>query len=398
MAGYEPVENPIPFPEAFSETGDVAAQSQAAVLLALGALLRFEEPHKTEVLSMAISRAPEDVEILPAEDREALNLPGEILRLQEVRGMRFESSFLRQSLAQFEPSYAGPLPPPEEAAARSLSAMSQVADRLAEVPDPLLASSLCEAGLESPDLLVRVAAASAYADMVPLDQQARAVQILVEGTYSEDSLVRNVAATALSRVLPGHPRLMEMIQPMVSPEGGEPSHTATIIHGTWARQNDWWQPGFSGNFHEYLKTNVDPSLYSASDRFDWSGSYSDAARALGALDLMSWVTSHGLDGLDLFTHSHGGSVAMLANKAGLNIGRLVLLSCPNHIPKYEPDFTRVGKVVSIRVRMDLVILADRGGQRFNHPKIQENVLPIWFKHSVSHEPKTWIDHNLPSRI
>jgi hypothetical protein len=26
----------------------------------------------------------------------------------------------------------------------------------------------------------------------------------------------------------------------------------------------------------------------------------------------------------------------------------------------------------------LVILADGGGQRFNHPQIQENVLPVWF--------------------
>lgn len=398
MAGYEPVEKPIPFPQAFSETGDVAAQSQAAVLLALGALLRFEEPARTEVLSMAMSRAPEEIEILPAQDREALNLPGEILGLQEFRGMRFEPSFLRQSLAQVEPSYAGPLPPPEEAAARSMSAMSQVADRLAEVPDPLLASQLCEAGLENPDPLVRVAAASAYGDIAPLDQQARAIQILVEGTYNQDSLVRNVAATALARLLPGHPRLMEMIQPVVPPQTGEPSHTATIVHGTWARRNDWWQPGFPGNFHEYLRTNVDPSLYSAADRFDWSGSYSDAARALGALDLMNWVTTRGLGGLDLFAHSHGGSVAMLASKAGLNIGRLVLLSCPNHIPKYEPDFSRVGRVVSIRVRMDLVILADRGGQRFNHPQIEENVLPIWFKHSVTHEPRTWIDHDLPSRI
>jgi hypothetical protein len=54
--------------------------------------------------------------------------------------------------------------------------------------------------------------------------------------------------------------------------------------------------------------------------------------------------------------------------------------------------------VSIRVKLDLVILADGGGQRFNHPKIKEIVLPIWFNHSISHEPQTWIDHNLPSKI
>src|SRR5262249_27033833 len=159
-----------------------------------------------------------------------------------------------------------------------------------------------------PDPLVRVAAASAYTDVGMAGQQARAIQILVEGTYSTDSLVRNVAATALARVLPGHPRLVELIQPVEIPEAGEPSHTSTIIHGTWPRKNTWWQPP-NGDFFSYLKTNVDSSLYSASDRFEWSGSWSDAARALGAIDLNAWVQAHGLAGLDLFTHSHGGSVA-----------------------------------------------------------------------------------------
>jgi hypothetical protein len=219
---------------------------------------------------------------------------------------------------------------------------------------------------------------------------------LVEGTYNDDPLVRDVAATALARVLPGHSRLIQLIQPVEILEEGVPSHTSTIIHGTWARNNSWWQP--SGNFHNYLRANVDPSLYSASDRFDWSGSWSDAGRALGALDLVAWVSGHGLAGLDLFTHSHGGSVAMLASRAGMAIGRLVLLSCPVHIPKYEPNFPIVGRVVSIRVKMDLVILADGGGQRFNHPQIREIVLPIWFKHSITHEPQTWINHNLPSQI
>ena len=59
---------------------------------------------------------------------------------------------------------------------------------------------------------------------------------------------------------------------------------------------------------------------------------------------------------------------------------------PVHVPKYLPNFSQVSKVVSIRVRADLVILADRGGQRF-HPKITEHVLPIWFDHSAPHDPR-----------
>lgn len=89
---------------------------------------------------------------------------------------------------------------------------------------------------------------------------------------------------------------------------------------------------------------------------------------------------------------------MLATHQGLDVGKLVLLSCPVHRHKYLPDFNRVGEVVSIRVRLDLVILADGGGQRFRHPRIREEVLPLWFDHSASHEPDVWRRFDVPSRL
>jgi two-component system sensor histidine kinase KdpD len=49
---------------------------------------------------------------------------------------------------------------------------------------------------------------------------------------------------------------------------------------------------------------------------------------------------------------------MLATQAGTDVGRLVLLSCPVHWPKYTPDFSSTQRVVSIRVHLDLVILAE----------------------------------------
>jgi pimeloyl-ACP methyl ester carboxylesterase len=142
-------------------------------------------------------------------------------------------------------------------------------------------------------------------------------------------------------------------------------------------------------------TYVRPDLYSAADLFSWTGGYSDAARARAAVDLLDWVTQRNLNGLDLVSHSHGGSVAMVATNGGLDIGELVLLSCPAHIPKYVPSFSRVGKIVSVHVHMDLVILADGGGQRFNIPQIQEHVLPIWFDHSATHEPNVWQQYKIP---
>jgi hypothetical protein len=62
--------------------------------------------------------------------------------------------------------------------------------------------------------------------------------------------------------------------------------------------------------------------------------------------------------------------------------------------EYLPDFSRMNRAISIRVRLDLVILADGGGQRFRHPQIQENVLPLWFDHAATHEPSVWTRHNV----
>jgi alpha-beta hydrolase superfamily lysophospholipase len=110
------------------------------------------------------------------------------------------------------------------------------------------------------------------------------------------------------------------------------------------------------------------------------------------------VNAHGLQGLDLFGHSHGASVTMLATHGGLGAGKLILLSCPVHPTKYFPDFAHVQRVISIRVRLDLVILADGGGQRFRDMRIEENVLPIWFDHSATHDPAVWNQYNLALRI
>jgi pimeloyl-ACP methyl ester carboxylesterase len=144
---------------------------------------------------------------------------------------------------------------------------------------------------------------------------------------------------------------------------------------------------------------VAADLYGAPDFFGWSGGWSDDARADGALRLIDWVDKHHFEGLDLFTHSHGGSVAMLASTRSLRIGRLVMMSCPVHKGKYDPDFDRIDKIVAIGTRMDLVILADGGGQRFKDPRIQEIVLPIWFTgHSATHDPQVWNKHGLPGKI
>ena len=383
---YEQVTRPLTGPEAFQETSDTAALSQAAVLLLLGNQLRGDA-QLLQTRAFAVTRG-EIIGPLPEEDRAEFPVPqlrptGERFSVQQVQsGLRQQGVKVRMTLAA---------KPKEPVAADTLAAIT---DRLYRSPEPATAAELMEACLQSPQELTRVAAASSYVELSA--EPVRPLRVLERGVQSTDSLVREVAATALARYYPESPTLRRLTRKTKPSAGGQPSHTSLIVHGTFARNESWWQPG--GDFHSYLRNKVRPDLYSAGDRFEWSGGYSDGARAIAAADLRAWVNKRHLEGLDLFTHSHGGNIAMLASQSGLNLGTLVLLSCPVHVDKYFPAFNRAGRVVSIRVRLDLVILADGGGQRFNDSRIQENVLPLWFNHSATHDPQVWRQQNVPALL
>ena len=79
------------------------------------------------------------------------------------------------------------------------------------------------------------------------------------------------------------------------------------------------------------------------------------------------------------------------------MNKLVLLSCPVHTP-YAPYFGRIRKVVSVRTRLDLVILADGGRQRFRDLRIDEHVLPLWFTHKATRQPDVWQRHKIAAII
>ncbi|HET9261306.1 MAG TPA: hypothetical protein VFP42_14385 [Acidimicrobiia bacterium] len=113
---------------------------------------------------------------------------------------------------------------------------------------------------------------------------------------------------------------------------------------------------------------------------------------MAARALKQWIGDQGLNIPDFFAHSHGGTVANLATREGVEFDKLVLLAWPVH-DQWRPDFARVGRVHDIRVRYDLVILVDRGGQRFNHPEVIEH-RNGWFDHAAPHEPAYWDAHGL----
>jgi hypothetical protein len=144
-------------------------------------------------------------------------------------------------------------------------------------------------------------------------------------------------------------------------------------------------------FYEALDTNR-PDLALHDESFTWSGNYSDGARRVAALRLKQWIGDQGLVKPDFFAHSHGGTVANLATKQGVEFENLVLLAWPVH-NEWLPTFARVGKIYDIRVKFDLVILVDRGGQRFQHPKVTE-FRNGWFDHAAAHESAYWNTNGL----
>jgi hypothetical protein len=379
-------EQPVPARRAFGREDRAAILSQAATLLLIRADLRGDAGALRARTSGRAGRRR--VELVPARDRAALGAP----RVVGAAGRRIPPEAVQRALTiRYGPRWTA-----RQAGTRAASpdVLVDLASRFTRRPTPMNAAQLLEACLEHPHELPCVAAAAAYFHLSAAPE--RALDVLRQGVGSTDPLVSQVAATALARDAPEDERLRRLLEPRPAPAPGQPSHTTLQVHGTWARGSAWWQPG--GDFHSYVLAEVRPDLYAAADRFEWSGGWSDAARALGAADLRAWVDARGLAGLDLFTHSHGGSVAMLASQAGLAIGELVLLSCPVHEHKYLPDPSRVGQAVSVRIHLDLVILADGGGQRFQDPGIEENVLPLWFDHFATHDPAVWKAQQVPRMI
>ncbi|MFN0111549.1 MAG: hypothetical protein ACKVZH_22030 [Blastocatellia bacterium] len=384
---YDLVKKPLSGPQAFQSINSAAAQSQAAILLLLGRQLRGDDSalrarassaHSAKMMTALVE---EDEAEFPTPKLRATNLRLRSASTQDSLTKRYGAKTLRYTYGKDDPK-------------SWVEAYADLGERCYKKPTIESAAELMEMCLNHPDDLARVAAASAYFSLSAESQKL--IKILAAGARSDEPLVRNVAATTLARVAPDHASLRRLTkgkQPKAKPK---PAHTSMLVHGTFAASSAWWQPG--GDFHRYFRTQVRNDLYNGADRFGWSGGYSDAARAQAANDLVTWVNGHNVQGLDLLGHSHGANAMMLATHSGLRAGKLILLSCPAHVHKYMPNFANVTSVISIRVKHDLVILADLGGQRFTHPQIRENVLPIWFNHSATHDPAVWQSNNVPNMI
>ncbi len=166
-----------------------------------------------------------------------------------------------------------------------------------------------------------------------------------------------------------------------------------IIHGTWASDGKWWRP--RGNFFEYVKKDLGRSdVYGKSDQFKWSGKNRDSKRREAGKSLHKWLRSHPAREVNVFAHSHGANVAMLATHQDIKIDRLVMLSPPVR-DDYFAKWSNVKEAFNIQASFDPVVGIARGGQWFNPKGSSGRRIPVKEKkmstsgHSSSHEPDVW---------
>lgn len=421
---------PVPGHEAFARSDPAATCSQAAFLLTLGRQPTRRIPPLSSDFSTEKSKMEWDDSVDP-EDAEALALPdlGEaafddaILRSRDLHGLAVgfgDADGWRTGMAEgrvAELALALYKDPSGETAVRlirgcmySRQPLVRVAAAAADLRLHLRGQQLLEAdrsletgSIHGAESSVRIGEPGSAVEVPGRENTLKrtmvptgTMEVLMRGVGAQEELVRDVAVSALESAR----SQFDDAEPPVPSAGdhGETNVTgprrlhriSTVVHGTtFGRATHWWRPGRV--FPQYLKANVRNNLYSGSRPFSWSGLYNDWARDLGARDLLDWASGVELD--RVFAYSHGGSVAMLASGFGLGMRKLVLLSCPVH-RRYAPDFQSIGKVVSVRTRLDLVILADRGGQRFRDGRIQENTLPVWFSHKATRKIAVWQRYNI----
>lgn len=194
------------------------------------------------------------------------------------------------------------------------------------------------------------------------------------------------------------------------------------IHGTWAtlkRKSKWWRP--NGELFRYLqkkpaakpsKPGLGPAganLYDQWDYFYWTGILDREARSIGAEDLAQWCETHNCNLDRVFTHSHGGNVALDAAQEfdNIRINLLILMSAPAH-ERSDEEWRRISgtvdRILSLRCRFDFVVLSDRcyslargipASGAFPKDRVRDYPIPgLWFDHSAITCRSVWKKNKL----
>ena len=287
------------------------------------------------------------------------------------------------------------------AAARELFAPNTVTrDR----PRRTSATRLAAASLLDRDPLVQAAAAAATLRLDPKNPLADA--ILNEASRDRSDEVAELSRAILATDRESENRRIEVENPRTR----EVKADSALLHGTWARRGRWWRPG--GDLHQYLSVEAGlfPELYSGGTPFEWSGYFSfrawkgakkDWDRQQAADSLAWWTQRKLLAPPDLIGHSYGGSLALLATAAEKDLRGIVLLSPALH-PSCLPDPSHYERIIHVRAKLDLVLLAD-----VSNPRLLESVRDVsdfeiprkgLLGHSVTHDPRSWAASGLTDHL
>ena len=273
------------------------------------------------------------------------------------------------------------------------------------LPDEAFA--VLDEGLEQASPLVKVAIMDTYYEMTGDDFHQQDLEDIVNSRSSkgdDQEQLYMAARIALGRIngsiednmgMWGDDQLQITAQAQMRRSASKTSpEISIIIHGTWASDGKWWKP--KGDFFEYLKTDLKRAdLYGKGDQFKWSGKNRNSKRKQAASQLSLWLKKHPAAKVNVFAHSHGANVAMLATHE-IRIDQLVMLSPPVR-SDYFAKWKNVKQAYNIQANIDPVVAIARGGQRFNLKQVKEIKLKA-NGHSASHDPKVWKTEKLPNLI
>ena len=226
--------------------------------------------------------------------------------------------------------------------------------------------------------MVRVGAVASLGDISPrirIDLLRNLASVWLETSLQEDeegSFLQEMIHVVMARWLREASAYPE--EALAFPEDGAaengdmheeaPDLLSIAIHGTVFGRvgtpvETWWKPGSNG-LVDYLYNDHRHDIYYKDDHFEWEGGLSDYARTIAAKNLKAWVDTHAVGRrLDAVTHSHGGNVLFRSTNLGASYRKALLLACPSAPNFYWPDFTRIGETISLRVKMDKIILLER---------------------------------------
>ena len=260
-------------------------------------------------------------------------------------------------------------------------------------------------GMLDSDPVARSCAAYAYWQATG---STASLPVLENAVASDDEEERMVAAHCLAKADMKRVRGLQgtdVDDKALTPAKRVRASMTVIIHGTFAKDSNWYRPG--DYFHAYIKENVYPDVYSGPDYFFWSGRYSQSDNGLrriwgkAANKLVSWINAHPARKLRLIAHSHGNNVVNMATKK-IQACTLIQLSPPVrawNLPHL--DNISSGKLFNIHSSVDLVVMIDGGAQDYGGTAVAANETRrkiSRFGHSDSHKPRKWRKKRIPTLV